>query len=125
MKINKKQVIFVNGQDEITTKVGVIVDAIERLFNSYYEMPKKERYELLNIFYDFDLENEEKTVDEIIDIFDKNNSLTKVYMDIKMYLAIFIYEVNRNADTLEEEEISMKLKYYYNTTYKQKQRLLE
>ena len=125
MKVNRKQVIFINGQDDITTKVSEIVNAIESLFNSYYEMPKDKRYQLLSIFYDFDLENKEMSIDDIIYAFDQTHSLTKVYMDIKMYLAIFIYEVNRNADTLEEEEISLKLKYYYNTTYKQKQRLLE
>ncbi len=125
MKINKKQVIFIYNQEEFVARVNEIVNTIEKLFSSYYDMSKYERFSLLKVFYDFDFEKEDKTIDEIIDYFDSTHSLIDVYQDIKGYLAIFIYEINRNANTTEEEDISLKLKYYYNTTFKQKQRMIE
>ena len=126
MKIVKNQINCIYGNDEIIDKINIIIYSIERIFNNYNELSYKEKYEFLSVFYTFEMdENEELSIEDVINEFDKEHGLIDIYNDIKSYLAILIYNINRNAITENEEEASLALKYYYNTSFKKKNKSLE
>ena len=124
MEILRKQVSF--NSNDMFDNMNNVISSIERLFDNYYEIPVEEKLNLLKIFYLFAVEeNETLNAEEMIREFDRTHSLLDVYNDIKSYLAILLYYFNRNAANQYEEETSMKLLFYYNTTFKQKRKTLE
>ena len=126
MKINKKQMKVEYGDDRIYYMTSQIISSIETLFNDYDNLPISEKYNLLSVFYTFDMEDGEKyDVYELVKEFERTHSKIDIYNDVKSNLAILVYDINRNATNDYEEELSLQLKYYYNTTFKQKQRSLE
>lgn len=126
MKIYKRQLKMEYGDDRIYYRTSQIVSSIETIFNDYNSLPDIEKYRLLSVFYIFEVEeNEVFDTTEAINKFESTHSMLDVYNDIKSSLALLVYDMNRNATNDYEEELSLKLKYYYNTSYKQKLKSLE
>lgn len=126
MIIKKRQLKLEYGSEGLIHTVNQVVSAIETLFDDYENLPVQEKYNLLSVFYVFEAEENEKIdISEIVKEFEKSHTPLDLYVDIKCFLSLLVLNLNANATNDYEDDLSQQLKYYYNTTYKQKLRSLE